>query len=529
MLLRAAPPEDCGRQQPKRHAHVIHDANEADKAIHRSATIELVAKTGVDHELSSCELIRHKVTIVAVFLPLGLAIAGVAWTLSRLLMSDHVLTYGRTYSLTPAASSALALYVASAWSCAFETMFYFSIACPAYEGRAWSGKAMSVLVRLLSCFGAVGVWITCAGARGTPLSLLVLVTMLKAVFFTVSEAGYLAVLGQQIRAAALADTRERDCRVAQEHDASDDGGHSFSESRQGLGSMLVTVSSLSGFFAWMWINLVVSLIVLPKALPRVRSQSPHLATLISIFYPIIAHSIMSVGMKVTTKGFMRENIAKTELHYAAMLSSGIIIEFVCKQAAYSAPAFGQAVYIMIGQTVVEVLSRWLMPHMLAARVRCQLFVSECVGECQRSKPSLTRGVVSAMTGKIGDSDEDLVDSTEKAVARESNLHGLTVLMTLSAEARNCMEYVAHCGVVAARFAGGDGMQGRELAMAWCLAVSLEFGTEIVVAFGKRWMDLKGMGRYTIMPLTWNMLGLIGFLSLETTIMCMMQRFCVLAW
>mmetsp|Transcript_46664 Transcript_46664/g.141609 ORF Transcript_46664/g.141609 Transcript_46664/m.141609 type:complete len:327 (-) Transcript_46664:410-1390(-) len=291
--------------------------------------------------------------------------------------------------------------------------------------------------------------------------------------------------------------------------------------------LLDMLATMSVFYLWVWLWIILSLVVFPLALPSVKFRAPWLATLLAIVYPLMASSIMSKGIKVLMSRFMTESVSKMELHYASIMASSITAEFMCKVPAYSADTLGETVGILFGQMISEVLSRWLMPHMVAAKVACQEYLRDLISNRQKDGARWSYNVVTSLL--VGDvADSELATSTESHVSRERSLQEATVLASCSMEARNCMEYVAHCGVVITRYVGGDGMQGWHLAQAWLLAVGLEILSDMMFAFGKRWLNLKGTGRYPL-PLNFKTIGFIVSFSAENAFMCMVQKYCVLEW
>mmetsp|Transcript_60673 Transcript_60673/g.185340 ORF Transcript_60673/g.185340 Transcript_60673/m.185340 type:complete len:544 (-) Transcript_60673:228-1859(-) len=527
----AAPLEDSGyqRREPCAHGSLDPGFEPGAMPFRRSSTCQLLASAGLDRELGHRELCWHQVKIVVIFLPLGLAIAGACWSSWRVLDTSPVLVAQHKLGLSLPASRALCLYLASMWTCSFATMFYFCAISPLYDDRTWPSKASAVLMRLLLSFFEIGVWVAHKQESGVRLSTMFWATVVRLFLVVPAELGYFLTLAQNVRESFAAGNVERNHDFTPEECHLDKSDEPQRARRQWLGAVLKSFTAMGACYFWGWTWLTLSLVVVPRILPNVRSRSSLLAALLSICYPPLLCSAMTKGMKLLTPMFAgRTAMNRIDLHYFGVIVATILAEFMCKQAAYSASTLPETACILLGQMVSEVLSRWVMPHVLTAKVSVQtLFHHHSCGR------PVDDGRLSYCG--IGSSNEEctavggLFDSTaESRLKRESSLEEATVVAACLAETRNCMEYIAHCGVVAAKYVDGDGIQGLDLAQAWLLAVGMEVASDMVFAFGKKWMDLTGTGRYPL-PLNWKVLGFIVAFSAEATFLCMMQRHVVLAW
>jgi len=384
-------------------------------------------------------------------------------------------------------------------------------------------------MRLLLSFFEIGVWVAHKQESGVRLSTMFWATVVRLFLVVPAELGYFLTLAQNVRESFAAGNVERNHDFTPEECHLDKSDEPQRARRQWLGAVLKSFTAMGACYFWGWTWLTLSLVVVPRILPNVRSRSSLLAALLSICYPPLLCSAMTKGMKLLTPMFAgRTAMNRIDLHYFGVIVATILAEFMCKQAAYSASTLPETACILLGQMVSEVLSRWVMPHVLTAKVSVQtLFHHHSCGR------PVDDGRLSYCG--IGSSNEEctavggLFDSTaESRLKRESSLEEATVVAACLAETRNCMEYIAHCGVVAAKYVDGDGIQGLDLAQAWLLAVGMEVASDMVFAFGKKWMDLTGTGRYPL-PLNWKVLGFIVAFSAEATFLCMMQRHVVLAW
>eukprot|EP00449_Zooxanthella_nutricula_P009050 CAMPEP_0198513742 /NCGR_PEP_ID=MMETSP1462-20131121/16250_1 /TAXON_ID=1333877 /ORGANISM="Brandtodinium nutriculum, Strain RCC3387" /LENGTH=449 /DNA_ID=CAMNT_0044243167 /DNA_START=36 /DNA_END=1382 /DNA_ORIENTATION=+ len=448
--------------------------------------------------------------------------AGACWSLSRALDTAPVLVAQQKFGLSFAASKALLFYLASMWACSFATMFYLCAASSLYDSRTLSSKLSAVVMRILFSFCEIGIWVAHEQEEsGVVLSTVFWATIVRLFLYVPSESGFFLTLAQSVRTSITTGSGEHNYGCTPEEGHLDKGDEAPRENRQWLGTVLQLFTSMGACYLWAWTWLIFSLVVVPGMLPAVRLRSAWLATLFSICYPPLLCSSLMKGTKVFTQMFTEQTTTKRiEVYHFGVMVSTIFAEFMCKQSAYSASTLPETACILLGQMVSEVFSRWLMPHMITAKVALQEFCRQH----SRGRPvhdgRFPRCGIASPDDDHPDDSSTCAFATDGHRMRESSLETAMVHAACLAESRNCMEYIAHCGVVAAKYADGDGMQGWDLAQAWLLAIGMEVASDMVFAFGKKWMNLAGTGRYPL-PLNWTALGVIVAFSAEATFLCMM--------
>lgn len=213
----------------------------------------------------------------------------------------------------------------------------------------------------------------------------------------------------------------------------------------------------------------------------------------SVFYPSLQEyigertSIAAIGMPIIYPFVIREVLAS---NMASLYASNPLVYFwsVCLSEAQAEFIMKQAIYIhitacskydyigiirtLLGQLVVELVILGLEPSIIRCKARGKLL-------WHRAQPYIPMEEVPAAQAEVAKLEwQDEV----RAACRH--------------DARLGMEYMAHCGVIAAQVATStEPAAVQQLLLAWILGVSLEVLGDLGGGICKSYLGIRGRGLY----------------------------------